>query len=139
MHTYALPLTPSVNGRRLRWAMVTLLSCTALLAACASTPPAPEAAIGAATQAIASADRSGVGESAAPELAEARSKLAAANLAVADKRMTDADRLARESRIDAELASARTQTIAAQRVNDEITRGTAVLSTELQRHSGEKP
>ena len=79
-----------------------------MLAACASTPPAPTASLQAAQQAIATAERAEAGNYAAGELAEARAKLASADTAVKEKEMVMAERFADESRANAELASAKT-------------------------------
>lgn len=108
-----------------------------LFAACASTPPEPTVALKAAEQAIATADRT-PSPRVAPELTEAREKLTAAHSAAAKKDMAMSERLAMESRIDAELALARTQAAAAQTVNDEMKRSNATLAQEMQRTSGAK-
>jgi hypothetical protein len=110
-----------------------------LLAACATTPPVPTLALSSAKQAIAAADQTRVADAASPELSEARDKLAAADSAVQDKHMVDAERLAQESRADAELASARIAASKEQAVNSEMIHGTQTLSEELQRNSGVKP
>lgn len=110
-----------------------------LVAACASTPPEPTVALKAAEQAIATADQTQVADAASPELNEARQKLTAAQTAVQDKHMVEAERLALESRADAELASAKTEASKAQVVNDEMKRGTQALTEELDRNSGAKP
>jgi hypothetical protein len=109
-----------------------------LLAACASTPPVPTVALSSARQAIAVADQTRVADAASPELSEARDKLAAAQTAVQDKRMADAERLAVESRADAELATAKAQTSKEHAVNDEMIHSTETLSQEMQRTSGVK-
>ncbi|HEY4974750.1 MAG TPA: DUF4398 domain-containing protein [Steroidobacteraceae bacterium] len=109
-----------------------------LVAACASTPPAPTVALSSAKQAIAAADQLRVADAASPPLSEARDKLAAADAAVQDKRMADAERLAKESRVDAELASAQISASKEQAVNDEMIHSTDTLSQEMQRNSGAK-
>ena len=108
----------------------------ALASACASTPPAPTADLQSAAQAIATADQARIPDTTAPELAEARDKLAAAQAAVAVQHMQEADRLALESRADAELASATSQASKDQSINDEIVQSTATLSQEMQRNKG---
>jgi hypothetical protein len=108
------------------------------LAACASTPPAPAVELASAKQAIAVADQARIADAASPPLSEARDKLAAAETAVQDKRMVDADRLARESRVDAELASAQSAASKDRAVNDEMIHSTETLSQEMQRNSGAK-
>lgn len=121
-----------------RRAAVVSLAGTLLLAACASTPPEPTVAMQAAEQAIATAEIARVADAASPELSEAREKLTASKTAVQDKRMVDAERLALESRVDAELASAKAEVAKAKMVNDEMVRSTATLTQEMQRNSGVK-
>jgi hypothetical protein len=112
------------------------LAAGAVLLACASPPPPPTVALSAAAQAIATADRARITDAASPELSEARTKLAAANTAVQAQDMAGAAQLAHESRVDAELASARSQADKDQAVNDEMRRNAATLSNEMQRNSG---
>jgi hypothetical protein len=123
--------------RRLRGHAGTLLGIggVLLLAACASTPP-PTLALSSAKQAIAVADQTRVADAASPELSEARDKLAAAQTAVQDKRMVEAERLALESRVDAELATAQVTASKDRAVNDEMIHSIETLSQEMQRKSG---
>ena len=107
-----------------------------MLSACASAPP-PTESLRAAHQAISDADRAEAGRYASAELGEARTKLASANDAVAEKKMAMAERFADESRAEAELASAKTANVKAITVNDEMKRSTSTLVEEMQRHSGE--
>jgi len=109
-----------------------------LLAACASTPP-PVVALSEAKQAIAAADQAHIADASSPELAEARNKLAAANAAVQAKNMAQGERLAQESRVDAELAFAQSGAQKNQAVNDEMLHSTQTLSDEMQRNTGTKP
>jgi hypothetical protein len=106
------------------------------LGACASAPP-PTASLQAARQAISEADRAEAGHYASGELGDARTKLTSANNAVAEKNMAKAERLANESRVDAEFASAKTANVKANAVNDEMKRSTSTLIEEMQRNSGE--
>ena len=108
-----------------------------MLGACASAPP-PTASLQAAHQAISDADRAEAGRYASAELGEARTKLASANDAVAEKKMVMAGRLADESRAEAEFASAKTAHVKANAVNDEMKSSTSTLIEEMQRHSGER-
>jgi hypothetical protein len=123
-------------GARLRTAAG--LTGVLLLAACASTPP-PTASLQAAHQAISNAERAEAGHYAGAELGEARSKLASADTAVSEQKMTMAEQLADESRIEAQLASAKTADAKAKAVNDETTHSTGTLIEEMQRKSGDKP
>lgn len=104
-----------------------------LVGACASTPPAPESALNAARVAITNAEKAQAGQFAAAELGEAREKLALADNAVRDENMVVAERFARESQVQAELASARTAAAKAASVNEEMRRGADALAEEMQR------
>lgn len=110
-----------------------------MFAACASTPPAPTASLQAAQLAISNAERADASRYAGGELSEARTKLASADTAVKEQRMTIAERFAEESRAEAELASAKTAAVKAKAVNDEMTHSTVTLLEEMQRGSGDKP
>ncbi len=132
-----------VLPRSLQHAASLTAVCSVLaLAACATPPAEPTVALKAAEQAIAAADRTRIADAASPELSEAREKLTAAQAAVKDEklenRMIVAERLAIESRVDAELASAKNEVAKAKAVNDEIKQSTAVLSQEMQRNTGAK-
>ncbi|HMD74700.1 MAG TPA: DUF4398 domain-containing protein [Steroidobacteraceae bacterium] len=130
--------TRQQDRRRIRAGIGLGIAGTFLIAACAATPPAPTAALDAAHLAITNAERADAGHYASNELAEARIKLDSANSAVTDKQMTSAERLANESRTEAELASARTTEIKAKAVNAEMQRGTGTLIEEMDRHAGEQ-
>jgi hypothetical protein len=110
-----------------------------MLAACASTPPAPTASLQAAQRAISNAEGAEAGRYAPAELSEARAKLASADGAVSEQRMMMAERFAEESRVEAELASARTADVKARAVNDELRRSNGTLIEEMQRNPGDKP
>ncbi len=121
----------------LRLPVAASLACALLIAACASTPPAPTAQLQAAQQAIATAEKMDAGRYAAGELGEARTKLAAADAAVREEKMEGAARLADESRVAAELAASKTATVKATAVNDEMKRSTGTLIDEMQRTTGD--
>lgn len=108
------------------------------LAACASTPPAPTANLQAAQQAISGAERADAARYAADELGEAHARLASANTAVSERKMLVAERLADQSRAEAELASAKAAAVKANAVNEEMKRSTAAMIDEMQRNSGEQ-
>jgi len=117
---------------------IPLLAAVALLgAACASTPPAPPAALQDAQQAIDSADRIGAGQFAPGDIGEARSKLSDANAAVTDGHRVTAERLALQSRAAAELAAARTASAKALAENAAIRTGNVALREELNRTAGD--
>jgi hypothetical protein len=104
-----------------------------LLAACATAPKAPTAALTEARVAISTAEKADASRYAGPELTEARQKLVEADDAVTAERMIQADRLAHQSRVAAELASARTETAKAEAVNEELSKGLDALNEELDR------
>jgi hypothetical protein len=108
----------------------------ALVAACASTPPAPTASLQSAQRAIASAEQNEAGRYAPVELAEARTQLASAETSVSQDKMVSARQYAEQSRAEAELASARTADVKANAVNDEMKHSTATLIEEMQRNAG---
>jgi uncharacterized protein DUF4398 len=121
---------------RLRVA-ATLTGALLLVAACASTPPAPTATLRAAEQAISNAEQADAARYAAAELGEARTKLASANDAVKEEKMINAERLGQQSRAEAELAAARSEAAKAAAINKELQRGNDALVEETQRNSGE--
>jgi uncharacterized lipoprotein YmbA len=129
----------SVTGARNVKMPVALTFAVLLSAGCASSPPAPTAQIQAAQQAIDEAERAQAARHAASALSQARTKLASANNAVQAEDMDQALRLAKEARIDAELASARTAAAKARSANDEIREGTRTLVEELERRTGGTP
>jgi Domain of unknown function (DUF4398) len=110
-----------------------------LLAACASTPPAPTANMQAAQQAIAAAERGEAARYAPGELSQAHTQLTLADAAVTEKKMVVAERFADQSRAEAELASAKTSAAKANAVNDEMKRSNGTLVDEMKRGSGDKP
>jgi hypothetical protein len=108
------------------------------LAACATTPEPPTQALQAAESAIASAEQARVADYASAELREAREKLAAARTAVRNEEMVRALYLAEESRVHADLASAKAEEIKAKAVNDEMQKSIDTLKQEMQRVSGDR-
>jgi hypothetical protein len=109
-----------------------------MLAACFSEPQPPTSDLQAAELAIANAEHSQVAGYASAELSEARDKLRAANIAVQDKKMVLAQRLAVESRVDAELSAARADAVRAGAVNHEMSKSIDTLKQEMQRNSGDE-
>lgn len=142
----------SPGGESSRFADVTksgLIKLSALtaglmLAACASVPPPPIAALKAAETAIATADRERVADHASPELNEARQNLTAARAAAAkadasEEDMVLAQRLAEQARVNAELATAKAESMKAKAVNDEMQKSIDTLKQEMQRNTGARP
>lgn len=108
-----------------------------LLGACSSTPVAPLASMTAARDAIATAEQSDARQYAGSELDEARQELMKAERAIQAERMNDAKLYAQRSRVNAELASARTEAAKAEAVNKELERSAKALIEEMQR-SGDR-
>jgi hypothetical protein len=107
-----------------------------LIGACASAPPAPTQSLQAARTAIETAEKADAGRYAAVELGEARKRLASADASVNEEKMSLAERLAQESRAQAELASSKTAAAKANEVNEEMKRSTDTLIEEMKRTSG---
>lgn len=125
---------PADNHTRLRLASAIVGTLT--LAACASAPLAPTQELQAAELAIANAEKARVADYAAPELGEARDKLAAARVAVQQEKMGKAQQLAEQSRVDADLAAAKSSAVRAKLVNDEMLKSTDAIKQEMQRNPG---
>jgi ribosome-associated translation inhibitor RaiA len=106
------------------------------LAACASVPPAPDDALQAAELSIANAEQARVADYASVELTAAREKLTAARNAVRQEEMTTARRLAEQSRVEADLATAKAEVARAKEVNDEMQKSIDTLKQEMQRGPG---
>ena len=130
------------SHRRFGYRAAVLVTLALILPACASAPPAPTASLGAARLAIGNAEKADAGRYASPELSEARQKLASADLAVTEKSvkgMTSAQRLAEQSRVEADLALAMSIEAKSTAVNDEMKRSNDVLVEEMQRKTGGQP
>ncbi len=108
-----------------------------LLSACAATPVAPTTALSEAREAIAHAEQSDGRQHASGDLDAAKQRLEMAEQAVAEENMVEAERLAREAQVTAELASARAVAAKAVEVNRQMGRGAAALTEEMRR-SGEQ-
>ncbi|MGK2940503.1 MAG: DUF4398 domain-containing protein [Immundisolibacter sp.] len=109
------------------------------LAACASTPQPPNVALQAAELSIANAEQARVAGYQSPELGKARVKLAAARAAVRQKKMALAQSLAEQSRVHAELASARADLFKVKAANDEMLKNTDTLKQEMRRNPRSQP
>lgn len=125
-------LTNRSLGSRIRGTLG-LVVAVVLISACASTPMAPTSALTDARQAIASAEQAGARQHAGAELDEAQQKLELAEQSITDEQMDEAERLAQEATIVAELASARTESAKAAEINRELRRSAEALTEELRR------
>lgn len=128
-----MQLTTALSPRLLRHLFTALLLSGFFISGCASTPQAPTSALDAARMAVVTAERFDAGRFASPELGEARQRLALANAAVAEERMVEAQRLAIEARVMAELAYSKTEAAKAAAINAEMQRGADALSEEMDR------
>lgn len=115
---------------------VTLAAAGLMLAACASTPPAPNDALQEADRAIARAEEARVADYASLELTQARDKLVAARAAVQNEQMDQARQLAEQAKLDAELATAKAESARAKSVNAEMQKNIETLRQETQRNLG---
>jgi len=130
-----LSLTGIVNHRI---SLFLTLVLTALLTACASAPIPPTESLNAARDTIARAEQADVRQYAGAELEEARAQLVMAEKAVTEESMTEADQLAKQARVAAELAMARTEAAKAAEINREMGRGADVLDVEMGRQGEQK-
>jgi hypothetical protein len=124
------------NGARLKRAVLvfpSLALSVLLLGACASAPLAPAASLTEAREAIERAEQAGGREHAGSELDDAKLRLEKAERAVDGQDMVEAERLAREAEVAAELASARTEAAKAAEINRQMGRGADALTEEMRR------
>lgn len=133
-HSNPAPERKGIRGSPILIAMVAAGALT--LVACATPPPPPSQALQAAESAIANAEQSRVADYASAELTTAREKLVAARTATRNDEMVQAERLAVESRVHAELAYAQAEEVKAKAVNDEMQRSIDTLKKEMDRATG---
>jgi hypothetical protein len=114
------------------------LAMASLLAACASAPLPPTESLNAARDTIARAEQADARQYAGAELEEARAQLILAEKAVAGESMIEADQLAKQSRVAARLAMARTEAAKAAEINREMGRGADALDVEMDRQGEQK-
>ncbi len=105
-----------------------------LVSACVTVPP-PTDALAAADLAIQRADASRGSDPSPPELQAARAKLAAGRAAMAQRNMLTATRLVVEARLDADLASARSEAARAQFDVEAMQKGNEALRQQALRNS----
>ncbi len=115
-----------------------IVSSLLALAACASIPP-PTDALNNAESAIRRAEAARVADYASPELSSAREKLTAARDAVNREDMTLAARLADQARIDAEVATAKSEAVKAKAGIAEIRKSNDALQQESIRNYNSTP
>ena len=121
-----------------RFPLFFTLALVAMLAACAAAPLPPTESLNAARDAIARAEQADARQYAGAELEEAKVRLVMAEKAVAQASMTEAERLAEQSRVAARLAIARTEAAKAAEINREMGRGADALDVEMGRQGEQK-
>jgi hypothetical protein len=126
----------SICRAQLRLRNLWALAGVTLLAACVSTAEAPTQALLDAEKAISTADQAGVDDYASVDLTEARAKLVSAHEALRKEEMVTAGYLAEESRMAAEVATAKAESVKAKAVNDEMKVALTALKQEMQRNTG---
>lgn len=104
------------------------------LSACSSAPPVPTASLERAERTIARAEQARVIQFAPAELTQARSKLQQARSAVRQKDMRQAERLAYQASLDAELAIARADLVQANTANDDMQENIDIIQQEMLRN-----
>ncbi|GGC75859.1 DUF4398 domain-containing protein [Marinobacter halophilus] len=117
---------------------IMLMFATLTLVACASAPVPPTESLNMAREAITNAEQAEARRYAGAELEEANRHLDAATKAAAAERMTEADRLAKQAVVAAELAMARTEAAKATEINREMGRGAEALDEEMRRQGDQQ-
>lgn len=107
----------------------------AMLAACATAPPAPTEQFAVSRAAVADAVSAGGAEFAPVALRSAQDKLDRANAAMAAGDYRDARRYAEDAEVDAKLAAATARSRKAERALAEVEAGIRTLREELARTS----
>jgi hypothetical protein len=115
-----------------RAALLTGAALTALLGACASTPP-PTDQIAVSTAALAHAAGAGSAELAPMETSMARDKLVRARAALANNDNDLALALAQQAQVDAQLAESKTESIKARKTAEAMQEANRALREELAR------
>ncbi|WP_438865132.1 DUF4398 domain-containing protein [Neptunicella sp.] len=121
------------------WSII-VISCLLLLTnGCASNKKPPTESVWAAEQAIDNAQRARVSQYAAAELMQAREILNRARQSISQNDMVNADRLAQQSEVTAQLAFARAELVKSQQINAEMYKSITQLEQEIQRNEGITP
>lgn len=104
-----------------------------VLAACASPGKPPAGEMAAARASIAEAESVGAVQQAPVDLLSAREKFGKAEAAIRDKRYVQAQRLAEEAQVDAEVAQQKARVVKAQATATELERSNQLLRQETER------
>ncbi|SNY49371.1 protein of unknown function [Arsukibacterium tuosuense] len=125
---------------RLSKGAIVLASMVVLLAGCAAAPLPPSVELQNAERAISSAEQAQVTRYTSTELNTARTELAAARSALLAENMLQAERLAVQAGLSAELAMVKAELLKARAVNTDMQQSIDALQQEAQRNlSGVKP
>lgn len=122
-----------------RAALIGALAAAALAAGCAGGPPRPTEEMARAKTLIEQAEQAGAQQYAAAEMSEARDKLQAADKASEKGDTEVAQRLARESTLDARLALARANSGKAKVAAAEVSQSVETLRREANRNQSGTP
>ncbi|HTR59091.1 MAG TPA: DUF4398 domain-containing protein [Casimicrobiaceae bacterium] len=127
-------MTDSVASKRRLGRAATAVA-LAMLAGCATAPPAPTEQFAVGRAAVADAVSAGGAEFAPVALQSAQDKLDRANAAMAAGNYRDARRYAEDAEVDAKLAAATARSRKAERALAEVEAGIRTLREELARVS----
>jgi len=125
-----------MSPRIMNLSALTLFSC-GLAAGCATEGPIPTEPLATARTLVEQADKADAQRYAPADLQRAHDELSSAEKAVNDRRYDDARRYAENAQVDADLASARASSGAAQRAAREVDRSIDSLRQESERHTNE--
>jgi hypothetical protein len=118
-----------------RMRTASLIGSVLVLAGCAGNPDRPDEQLAMAESAIQQAEQGGAAEYSPLELDAARKKLMKAQDLAEEDENAEATRLAEQAHVDAQLATAASQTKRAERAAAEIREGIGTLESEAQRES----
>lgn len=116
-----------------RWKTAAAPALLLALAACASPGKPPVAAMAAAHASISEAESAGAVQQAPVDLLAARDKIGKAEAAIRDKRYVQAQRLAEEAQVDAEVAQQKSRVVKARATAAELERSNQLLRQETER------
>lgn len=119
--------------KRMGLMALSLLFTLFFFTACASAPITADTSMPAASEAIDRAEQADSRQYAPGLLDQAKQKLERAAAAFEEKEYVEAEQLAQQAKITAELAVAKTQSVKAENINREMARGDQALTEEMRR------
>ena len=117
------------------YALPLVVSCIALLGACATQGEPPVADLATARTSVSQAEAAGAPQLAPSEFIAARDKLSRAEQAMRDKHYNDARNFSEEASVDADVAERKARAVKATRAAMDLQQSNAVLGNELDRSS----